>query len=246
MTQTPQMPIAQSAWSDMFPDVEFLSYAAGWFVCSYRGVTVVTHGGNVDGMSAVAAVVPDKGFGIVAFANVNGCRLPQALVFQSIDNLIFDLSTKQLDEFCARERFNRERLDFAETDRKRCTIPEHDAVTFARGIRGNLRRCVLRHGERDAARRQAASKLHRLRRAARSLAVRQLHHCDRRPVPSGVQVDRGLRARRFRRTVAAHARRAGRAAPEACAQTSGPAGRRRAASRSCAGTKAASNRRSPR
>jgi CubicO group peptidase (beta-lactamase class C family) len=123
MTQTPQMTIAQSAWSEMFPDVEFLSYAAGWFVCSYRGVTVVTHGGNVDGMSAVAAVVPDKGFGIVAFANVNGCRLPQALVFQSIDDVIFGGSTNQLDEFCARERFSRERLDFAEADRKRSTIP---------------------------------------------------------------------------------------------------------------------------
>jgi CubicO group peptidase (beta-lactamase class C family) len=123
MTQTPQMPIAQSAWAEMFPDVEFLSYAAGWFVCSYRGVTVVTHGGNVDGMSAVAALVPDRGFGIVAFANVNGCRLPQALVFQAIDNVIFDRSTNQLDEFCARERFSRERLDFAEADRKRSTIP---------------------------------------------------------------------------------------------------------------------------
>ncbi len=122
MTQTPQMPIAQSGWAEMFPDVEFLSYAAGWFVCSYRGVTVVTHGGNVDGMSAVAAMVPERGFGIVAFANVNSCRLPQALVFQSIDNLIFDRSTNQLDEFCARERFSRERLDFAEADRKRSTI----------------------------------------------------------------------------------------------------------------------------
>ena len=62
MTQTPQMPIAQSGWAEMFPDVEFLSYAAGWFVCSYRGVTVVTHGGNVDGMSAVAAMVPEQRF----------------------------------------------------------------------------------------------------------------------------------------------------------------------------------------
>jgi CubicO group peptidase (beta-lactamase class C family) len=122
MTQTPQMPIAQSAWAEMFPDVEFLSYAAGWFVCSYRGVTVVTHGGNIDGMSAVAAVVPDKGFGVVAFANVNTCRLPQAIVFQSIDDLIFGGSTDRLSEFCARERFSRERLDFAEADRKRSTI----------------------------------------------------------------------------------------------------------------------------
>ncbi|HTA39173.1 MAG TPA: DUF3471 domain-containing protein, partial [Candidatus Acidoferrales bacterium] len=42
---------------------------------------------------------------------------------QSIDNVIFDRSTNQLDEFCARERYGRERLDFAEADRKRSTIP---------------------------------------------------------------------------------------------------------------------------
>jgi CubicO group peptidase (beta-lactamase class C family) len=123
MTQTPQMPIAQSGWSEMFPDVDFLSYAAGWFVCSYRGVTVVSHGGNIDGMSAAAAVLPEKGFGIVALANADGCRLPQALVFQSIDNVVFGDSTNRLDEFRARERFSRERLDFAEAERKRCTIP---------------------------------------------------------------------------------------------------------------------------
>ncbi len=124
MTQAPQMPIAQSGWSEMFPDVEFLSYGAGWFVCSYRGATLVSHGGNVDGMSAVAAVVPSRGFGIVALANVNSCRLPQALVFHAIDRVVFGESSNRLEEFCRRERFGRERLEYAEADRKRSTILE--------------------------------------------------------------------------------------------------------------------------
>lgn len=122
MTQTPQMLIAQSAWAELFPEAQFLSYAAGWFVCTYRGLTVVTHGGNIDGMSAVAAVVPEKRFGLTALVNVNSCRLPQALVFHAIDSVIFDQPTTWLIDFNERENFGRERLKYAEEDRKRSTI----------------------------------------------------------------------------------------------------------------------------
>ena len=47
----------------------------------------------------------------------------QALVFETIDTAIFNGSTNQLEGFCARERLSRKRLDFAEADRKRSTIP---------------------------------------------------------------------------------------------------------------------------
>lgn len=123
MTHTPQMLIAQSAWAEMFPEAEFLSYAAGWFVCVYRGLTVITHGGNIDGMSAVAAVVPEKRFGLTALVNVNSCRLPQALVYHAIDSVIFDRPTTWLVEFREREAFGRERLRYADEDRKRSTLP---------------------------------------------------------------------------------------------------------------------------
>jgi CubicO group peptidase (beta-lactamase class C family) len=122
MTQTPQMLIAQSAWAELFPEAGFLSYAAGWFVCTYRGLTVVTHGGNIDGMSAVAAVVPEKRFGLTALVNVNSCRLPQALVYHAIDSIIFERPTTWLVEFREREVFGRERLKYAEDDRKRSTL----------------------------------------------------------------------------------------------------------------------------
>lgn len=122
MTQTPQMLIAQSAWAELFPEADFLSYGAGWFVCSYRGLTVVTHGGNIDGMSAVAAVVPEKRFGLTALVNVNSCRLPQALVYHAIDSVIFDRPSTWLVEFRERELFGRERLKYSDEDRKRSTI----------------------------------------------------------------------------------------------------------------------------
>lgn len=123
MTRAPQMLIAPSAWSESFPEVEFLSYAAGWFVCTYRGLTVVSHGGNVDGMTAVAAIVPEKGFGITALTNTNSSRLPQALVYHAIDALILERPSRWLDRFHRCETYARERLEYAEYDRKRSTVP---------------------------------------------------------------------------------------------------------------------------
>ncbi|HTU83153.1 MAG TPA: serine hydrolase [Candidatus Acidoferrales bacterium] len=122
-TRTPQMPMALSAWSELFPGAEFLSYASGWFVWSYRGLTVVSHGGNIDGMSAVAAVVPEAGFGIAAFTNVNGSRIPQALVYHAIESTVFNRPGLWLNEFRENERIGRERLDYIEEDRKRSRVP---------------------------------------------------------------------------------------------------------------------------
>jgi hypothetical protein len=73
-------------------------------------------------MSAAAAVVPDKGFGLVALTNVNSCRLPQALVYHALDSIVLERESRWLDVFHERERFGRERLDYAEEDRKRSTV----------------------------------------------------------------------------------------------------------------------------
>ncbi|MBV9057459.1 MAG: serine hydrolase [Candidatus Eremiobacteraeota bacterium] len=122
MTHTPQMIIAHSAWSEMFPEAEFLSYAAGWFVCAYRGLTLVSHGGNVDGMTAVVAVIPEKRFGITALANVGSSRLPQALVYHAIDTVILERASSWLQRFHESERFAHDRLDYIDDDRKRSTV----------------------------------------------------------------------------------------------------------------------------
>jgi len=74
-------------------------------------------------MSAAAAVVPERGFGITALANVDACRLPQALIYHAIDSVIFSEPGSRLEEFLERERFGRERLVYAEEDRKKSLIP---------------------------------------------------------------------------------------------------------------------------
>jgi CubicO group peptidase (beta-lactamase class C family) len=47
----------------------FQAYALGWSLRDYRGRKVVVHTGGVDGMRAIAAMVPDERLGVVVLAN---------------------------------------------------------------------------------------------------------------------------------------------------------------------------------
>ena len=121
---TPQMLIAYTPpWTNLFPDATFLSYAMGWFVYSYRGHTVITHGGNIDGMSAAACIVPDLGFGVVALANLDGTALSQAVVYQALDAALGERSGVRLDEFLEGERVTKARTAFAQAEHERERIP---------------------------------------------------------------------------------------------------------------------------
>ena len=49
----------------------YASYALGWMVSMYRGRLLVRHGGNIDGFSAMVALLPDQKIGIVVLSNLN-------------------------------------------------------------------------------------------------------------------------------------------------------------------------------
>ena len=68
------------------PYTHLQSYGLGWFLQDYRGRLVVQHGGNVDGMTALVAMLPEEQFGIVILTNMNGTGMPTALM-----NRVFDL-----------------------------------------------------------------------------------------------------------------------------------------------------------
>jgi hypothetical protein len=120
MTQTPQMLIAfASPWLELFPEAQFLSYGAGWFLWTYRGHKIVSHGGNIDGMSAVACVIPEKRFGLVALCNVDGTLLPQAVLYRAIDAAIGDGRRHWLREFRVTQTAAKERLEFAQAEKSR-------------------------------------------------------------------------------------------------------------------------------
>ena len=64
------------------------SYGMGWFIDCYRGYTLVHHGGNLDGFSAMTSFIPELNLGVVAYTNMNVSSLHTALVREVYDYYI--------------------------------------------------------------------------------------------------------------------------------------------------------------
>jgi CubicO group peptidase (beta-lactamase class C family) len=75
-------------WSLLFPEAHFLNYGLGWFLSDYRGRKVVEHGGNIDGMSALVAFIPEEKLGLVILTNLNGSDLRTALKLRVFDSFL--------------------------------------------------------------------------------------------------------------------------------------------------------------
>ncbi|MGH9753244.1 MAG: serine hydrolase [Blastocatellia bacterium] len=69
----------------LFPEIHFLNYGLGWFLSDYRGRKVVEHGGNIDGMSALVAFIPEEKLGLVILTNLSGSELRTALKLRIFD-----------------------------------------------------------------------------------------------------------------------------------------------------------------
>lgn len=69
-------------------DVPYTLYGLGWFVQPYRGETLIQHGGNIDGFTAMVALMPKHDTGLVILSNKNGDALNTALMFNLLDRLI--------------------------------------------------------------------------------------------------------------------------------------------------------------
>jgi CubicO group peptidase (beta-lactamase class C family) len=69
----------------LYPETHFRSYGLGWFLEDYRGRKLVHHGGNIDGMSALVAMMPEEDVGLVILTNMNGTALPGALMRRIFD-----------------------------------------------------------------------------------------------------------------------------------------------------------------
>jgi len=72
-------------WNLVFPEAHFLNYGLGWFLSDYRGRKIVEHGGNIDGMSALVAFIPEEKLGLVILTNLNGSDLRTALKLRVFD-----------------------------------------------------------------------------------------------------------------------------------------------------------------
>jgi CubicO group peptidase (beta-lactamase class C family) len=85
-THTPQMvvPISDDA-KQINPFTHLASYGMGWTLQDYRGREMRQHGGNIDGMSAMVALVPEEKLGVVVLTNANGSPLPTIAMRRAVD-----------------------------------------------------------------------------------------------------------------------------------------------------------------
>jgi hypothetical protein len=81
----PQMVILESK---KYTELSLMSYSLGWMVASYRGHTMIQHGGGIDGFSALTTLLPDDNIGIVVLTNMEGCPTHSIVTFHACDRLL--------------------------------------------------------------------------------------------------------------------------------------------------------------
>ena len=83
---TPQMIIKPGEMSDMaFPEVTHTAYGLGWFIESYRGHTVVHHGGTIDGYKSIVGYLPGEDVSFAVLTNRERNQSPMALAYAVCD-----------------------------------------------------------------------------------------------------------------------------------------------------------------
>src|SRR5262249_43932403 len=83
---TPQTIIRlEGAMAALYPQAHFLSYGMGWFLSDYRGKKMVEHGGAIDGMRGLVAMIPEEKLGVVILTNLNGSILSVPLSYRIFD-----------------------------------------------------------------------------------------------------------------------------------------------------------------
>jgi CubicO group peptidase (beta-lactamase class C family) len=85
---TPQVVIpVDSVARRLHPTNHFLTYALGWRVQDLHGDRVVQHSGSINYTRTQVTLVPDRGIGIVAMANLSSSNLQLALTHWILDAL---------------------------------------------------------------------------------------------------------------------------------------------------------------
>ena len=98
-THTPQTLIGVNAEARRTnPFTHYMSYGFGWFLQDYRGREVVQHGGNIDGMSALVALMPEERVGLVVLTNANASPLPATLMYAAFDRFLGATGTDWVDK----------------------------------------------------------------------------------------------------------------------------------------------------
>src|SRR4051812_48428339 len=85
-THSPQTIVPlEGFWKIAAQDAHLLTYGMGWMLHDYHGRLIVQHGGNIDGMSALVALMPEEQTGLVVLTNLDQDDLTYALMYRVFD-----------------------------------------------------------------------------------------------------------------------------------------------------------------
>jgi CubicO group peptidase (beta-lactamase class C family) len=84
-TMYPTMQVLQPHW---------FTYGLGWFQHDYRGKMVQFHTGSLDGLTAIAGLLPEDHLGIYIFGNLDHAELRHALLYKAFDLWGFNDNSK--------------------------------------------------------------------------------------------------------------------------------------------------------
>jgi CubicO group peptidase (beta-lactamase class C family) len=123
------------AWKAFAPGAHLAAYGLGWFLQDYRGRLVVQHGGNIDGMSAHVAMLPEEKTGVVVLTNLNGAVVASVLAYRVFDHFLGaplgDHSGDALKFIAAAEKQGKEAMANIEKARKQGTKPSLPLSEYA-------------------------------------------------------------------------------------------------------------------
>jgi CubicO group peptidase (beta-lactamase class C family) len=117
------------------PEITPTEYGMGWFTDTYRGHSRVSHGGNIDGFSALVSILPQDRIGFVILTNKNGTGLPEMIVRTASDRVLELEAIAWLDE--ASKRRDEGKAASKEAEKKKAvkrvlkTRPAHELEAYA-------------------------------------------------------------------------------------------------------------------
>jgi CubicO group peptidase (beta-lactamase class C family) len=135
--QNPQMVIKDTFFNVLhdFPELSSPSYGMGWFITSYRGHTLLHHGGGIDGFTAMVSIMPREKTGLIILTNLEGRFVPFTVMFNIYDRLLgldqvaWDQRFKELD---TRQKADAEKArQGVLKDRRPDTKPSHPLDDYA-------------------------------------------------------------------------------------------------------------------
>jgi len=118
-----------------FPELFYTSYAMGWFVTSYRGHTLLHHGGSIDGFHALVAFLPRENLGVVTLTNTDTSMLETIAAYHALDLLLdaepADWHGRYFKIYQGLVDAGKRAREAARADRVPDTSPSHDLAAYA-------------------------------------------------------------------------------------------------------------------